>query len=151
MDYYQWHKYEQLDNDEIEGGRFSGKTGWAVTYKDRFWQKSKFDGIELVKNALNDAYGNDGGCNVSMVDASFRWLMMHSKLGQGDGVIMGPSTVKYYEENLKAMECNQELDGRVVMAFDIAWKMSKGECPLYFRPNTFAVSGGKYEYGKEKV
>eukprot|EP01084_Bolivina_argentea_P204205 348701_1 len=147
------HIYEQVENKSIEkGGRFSGETGWAKTYRERFWQKSKFDGIELVKKALGKAYGynNDGSLKVNMVDASLRWLMKHSLLGEGDGVIMGPSKIKYYEQNLVAMECDDDLDRNVVDAFNEAWRMSKGECPLYFRPNTFAVSGGKYEYGKKK-
>ena len=147
------HKYEQIETGSIQkGGRFSGKTGWAVTYKQRFWQKSKFDGIELVKQELGKAYGynEDGKLKVNMVDASLRWLMKHSLLREGDGVIMGPSTVKYYTENLKAMENDDDLDENVVNAFDEAWRMSKGECPLYFRPNTFAVSGDDYEYGKKR-
>eukprot|EP00483_Globobulimina_turgida_P002371 UN02373 len=97
------HKYQQIEDDSIEkGGRFSGNTGWAKTYQQRFWQKSKFDGIDLVKEALGASYGynNDDTLKVNMVDASLRWLMRHSLLSESDGVIMGPSTVKYYKHNL---------------------------------------------------
>eukprot|EP00484_Ammonia_sp_Unknown_P025514 CAMPEP_0197028074 /NCGR_PEP_ID=MMETSP1384-20130603/7864_1 /TAXON_ID=29189 /ORGANISM="Ammonia sp." /LENGTH=329 /DNA_ID=CAMNT_0042457017 /DNA_START=22 /DNA_END=1008 /DNA_ORIENTATION=+ len=112
------HKYEQLQENAIEkGGRFDGTAGWAVAYRDRFWQKSKFDGIELIKKTVNEVYGD----KVSMVDVSLRWMMKHSKLGKNDGVIMGPSTVKYFNDNLKAMECEEELDEKVVKAIDEAW------------------------------
>ena len=57
----------------------------------------------------------------------------HSKLGKNDGVIMGPSTVQYYNDNLAAMECDDELDERVVKAIDEAWNVTKGDCPNYFR------------------
>ena len=59
--------------------------------------------------------------------------MKHSKLSNGDGVIMGPSTLKYYKQNLSALECKDNLHDDVVKAFDEAWKLSKGDCPVYFR------------------
>ena len=46
---------------------------------------------------------------------------------------MGPSTVKYYYQNLKAMECDDYLDENVVKAIDDAWNLCKGDCPVYFR------------------
>ena len=117
------HKFEQLENDDIEkGGRFSGKAGWAIAYKNRFWQKSKFEAVEIVRNALKTVYGanDDGTLKVGLVEASLRWLMKHSALRENDGVIMGPSTVKYYNDNLKAMECDEPLDEKVVKAIDEA-------------------------------
>ena len=109
--------------------------GPKVAYKNRFWKQSMFDGVELVRKALEESYGkaDDGSLKVSMVDASLRWLMRHSLLGKGDGVIMGPSTVQYYGDNLKAMECGEDLHENVVKAFDAAWALSKGDCPKYFR------------------
>lgn len=130
------HQFEQKEEGQIEkGGRFHGDSGWAVAYKKRFWKKSMFDGVDLVKKALEESYGKteDGVLKVSLVDASLRWLMRHSMLGKGDGVIMGPSTVQYYRDNLKAMECGEDLHENVVNAFDEAWNLTKGECPRYFR------------------
>ena len=59
--------------------------------------------------------------------------MNHCLLEKDDGVIMGPSTLKYYEQNLKAMECVDDLHEDIVNAFDDVWKATKGECPVYFR------------------
>lgn len=130
------HQFQQKEEGKIEkGGRFHGDTLWAVAYKNRFWKKCMFDGVDLVKKALESSYGKneDGTLKVSLVEASLRWLMRHSLLGKGDGVIMGPSTVQYYDDNLRAMECGEDLHEDVVKAFDEAWTLCKGECPRYFR------------------
>lgn len=46
-------------------------------YRDRFWRESVFDGVELVRKALDEAYGKD---QVSLVSAVFRWMNHHSKM-----------------------------------------------------------------------
>ena len=124
------HQYKQLEENAIEkGGRFSGDKKWAVAYRKRFWQKSKFDAIDKIRKVIQEVYGD----KVSMVEVSLRWMMRHSLLGKDDGVIMGPSTVKYYYDNLKAMDCDQDLDEKVIEAIDEAWYMTKADCPVYFR------------------
>ena len=40
-----------------------------------------FDGVEMVRKALDEAYGKD---KVSLVSAAFRWMNHHS-LMKGDG------------------------------------------------------------------
>ena len=42
------HKYEQVETNQIQKGRFAGNSIWAQKYRDRFWQKSYFDAIDLV-------------------------------------------------------------------------------------------------------
>ena len=130
------HKYEQLEQNAIDKkGRFDGDSLWAKAYRDRFWKKNMFDGVELIRDALKKAYGlnDDGTLKVNMVDASLRWLMRHSMLKENDGVIMGPSTIKYYNENLAALECSDDLNANVVKAIDEAWNLSKGDLPKYYR------------------
>jgi len=130
------HKFAQMETGDIEkGGRFEGDSLWAKAYKNRFWQKSKFAGIEVIGAALAKAYGRgeDGQPKVSMVSASLRWLMRHSLLRKGDGVIMGPSSPAYFAQNLEAMECTEDLDADVLAAFDAAWQGCKQDCPAYFR------------------
>jgi len=43
----------------------------------RYWKKHNFEGIELVKKALKDAYGSNAP---SLTSAALRWLYHHSKL-----------------------------------------------------------------------
>ena len=47
----------------------------ARRYRKRFWRETNFKGIELIRKALDEAYGAD---QVSLVSASFRWLNHHS-------------------------------------------------------------------------
>jgi len=132
-------KYSYVDKDSSElpktvpKGRFNGVGGrWASAYRDRFWNKPNFEGIELVKIALADSYGEG---KVSLVDATMRWLIHHSKLSAdgGDGVIIGASKMKHFSENVKSLKNAKPLDKRVVNAFDAAWKLSKPSCPKYYR------------------
>ena len=121
------HKYEDYDNNSIKKGRFYGDNPWAQYYRHRFWSKSKFDGIELVKKTINKVYGD----KVSLVEASMRWVMHHSMLGKDDGVILGASTIKHFNDNLSALKNKEPLNDEVVNAFNKAWEMSKGVCPSY--------------------
>uniref|UniRef100_A0A7S2TPV6 NADP-dependent oxidoreductase domain-containing protein n=1 Tax=Lotharella oceanica TaxID=641309 RepID=A0A7S2TPV6_9EUKA len=73
------YKYVPKDDPSIPKGRFNGVGGrWAGAYRDRFWNKENFDGIDIVKKALVGAYGGEE--KVSMVDAALRWLVHHSKM-----------------------------------------------------------------------
>lgn len=46
-------------------------------YRDRFWRESTFDGLDLVRSTLDEAYGKD---KVSLTSATFRWMNHHSKM-----------------------------------------------------------------------
>ena len=59
------------------------------------------------------------------------WCMNHSVLGGGDGVIMGPSKLKYYQQNLSGLENKEPLHHRVLNAFEEAWKYHRGKVPSY--------------------
>lgn len=50
-------------------------TCFPFRYRERFWRESTFQGIELVRGALDQAYGAG---KVSLVSAAFRWLNHHS-------------------------------------------------------------------------
>ena len=57
-------------------------------YRDRYWRESTFKGVELVRSALDEAYGAG---KVSLVSAAFRWLNHHSQMkpehkGEGRGI-----------------------------------------------------------------
>mmetsp|Transcript_5102 Transcript_5102/g.4460 ORF Transcript_5102/g.4460 Transcript_5102/m.4460 type:complete len:177 (+) Transcript_5102:1-531(+) len=121
------HKYEDYDNKTIQKGRFYGDSPWAQFYRHRFWSKSKFEGIDILKDALQKAY--DG--KVTLVEASCRWIMHHSMLGKEDAVILGASTIKHFNSNMAALKDKEPLKKEVVDAFDQAWKLSRGACPSY--------------------
>ena len=47
------------------------------SYRNRFWKKSFFSGLDLVKDALKKQYGEGV---VTPAEAALRWLKHHSGL-----------------------------------------------------------------------
>lgn len=73
---------------------------------------------------------------MSRVHQYLEWLKKKKNLlfqsENGDGVIIGMSTMEQLQQNLAASE-EGPLDERVVAAFDEAWNLVAHECPNYFR------------------
>ena len=46
-------------------------------YRNRYWKKCYFDGIDKIKEQLDKCYGEG---KVSMSEASLRWIKHHSAL-----------------------------------------------------------------------
>ena len=105
-----------------EDGRFTHRPN----YRNRYWKKSFFDAVDLLKAAC----GKEG---VSLVEAVYRWLAYHSMLDadRGDAVIIGASKLTHLKDNLAAMKAGP-LPDALVRAFEDAWNVSKGDSPDYF-------------------
>lgn len=123
----------------------------------RYWKESNFQGIDGVQKALEAAYGSE---KPTLTSAAIRWMYHHSHLkvgdilkwynahfdtlhccntpdvwlqgDQGDGVIIGMSTMEQLRENLTAA-AEGPLKQEVVDAFKHAWDLVAHECPNYFR------------------
>ena len=121
------HKIE--DSSKPQPGRFFGK-GWAEVYRQRYWKPEVFDSISKIKQVLSEVYGND----VSITEASLRWMYHHSQLDGscGDGVILGASSMNYFNIN---MGCTTKgpLDEKVVKVYDECWDVCSYFCPNYMR------------------
>lgn len=70
-------------------------------YIKRYWKKPFFDVLDKLKANLDRIYGEG---KVSLVDAAIRWMYHHSQMdgAHGDAVIIGASSVKHLDENLKS-------------------------------------------------
>ncbi|XP_048028456.1 aflatoxin B1 aldehyde reductase member 4-like [Megalobrama amblycephala] len=124
-------KYHYEDKDGAQPtGRFFGNS-WAGAYRDRYWKESNFQGIDGIQKALEAAYGSE---KPTLTSAAIRWMYHHSHLkgDQGDGVIIGMSTMEQLRENLTAA-AEGPLKQEVVDAFKHAWDLVAHECPNYFR------------------
>ena len=58
-------------------------------YQERYWRKSVFEGIDLLKKTLSSVYGEG---RVSLIEATYRWMCHHSKLssnGEWGGGLAG--------------------------------------------------------------
>lgn len=126
-------KYTPAANDDElqeanshKGRRFSGNTFWAKRYRERFQQKEQFEALEIIESAI------DVVDNMTMANASLRWLRHHSKLRKDDGIIVGASTISHCNANMESLAMGP-LPDHVVKAFNEAARLCQGVCPDYAR------------------
>lgn len=112
--------------DQVAEGRFKDNPN----YLPRFYTEANFEAIEVIREACE----NEG---ISMVEASYRWLLRHSALDpKMDGILLGASSVSQLEQNLDACDAAAEkgpLSDEVLSAFDKAWELTKEGAFPYWR------------------
>lgn len=114
-------RYERFE-DAPADGRFTHRPG----YQNRYWKKSYFDAVALLKEAC-------GRSGITTVEAAYRWLAYHSMLREerGDGIIIGASGLSHLKQNLAAVK-NGPLPGEITEAFEQAWQICRPDSPEYF-------------------
>jgi aflatoxin B1 aldehyde reductase len=124
-------KFEDAPTD----GRFTHRPN----YQGRYWKKSFFDGVEVIKAAA-EKHG------ISSIEATYRWLAYHSMLNaeRGDAILIGASKLNHLLSNMETVKAGP-LPEDMVAAFDEAWKITKGDSPEYF-----TLYKGKGSVGGEK-
>jgi len=120
-------RYSSIEENP-KHGRYAKNTVIGKRYTDRFWHASYFEAVKVFQKACNEA-------NISMTEASFRWLSFHSALDtvRGDAVILGASSVNHLKTNMEAARSTQPLPQIVLNAANAAWEICKSDCPRYFR------------------
>ncbi len=108
--------------DAPSDGRFTHRPG----YQNRYWKKSYFDAVEIVKTAC-EQYG------ITTVEATYRWMTHHSMLREdrGDAIIIGASKLNHLIQNMETMKAGP-LPQEIRDAFEQAWKITKPDSPEYF-------------------
>ena len=122
------HKFKDIKTSNVKQGRFKGVQG--TNYRNRYWQNSKFEAVQIIENAIQK-YNKENNDNLTILQASLRWIMHHSWLNENDAVILGASSIKHYKDNLKSLKCDKELPNDIVIAFDIAWNVCSKDCVTY--------------------
>ncbi|OAQ28887.1 Aldo/keto reductase [Linnemannia elongata AG-77] len=117
-------KYK-FDGDVPEGSRYDPKTRIGPMVRGMYWNKTNFEAIETLKAAAARTH------NITLLEATLRWMRHHSGLDARDGIIMGASTVDQLNETLTALE-QGPLGEEMVSAFDDAWEHVKGITEWYF-------------------
>ena len=114
-------RYENFE-DAPADGRFTHRPN----YQGRYWKKSFFDGVGIIKAAA-EKHG------VSAIEATYRWLAYHSMLdgNRGDAIIIGASRLNHLTQNMNAVKAGP-LPEDVVEAFDKAWAVTKADSPEYY-------------------
>jgi len=108
---------------EVPPGRFKDNGN----YLPRFYTDPNFQALDLIREACA-AHG------VSLVEATYAWLMHHSVLsGSEDGILLGASSMAQLEENMSACQGSKPLHADVVTAFEKAWAITAPEAFAYWR------------------
>jgi aflatoxin B1 aldehyde reductase len=116
---------KHTDPDQVQKGRFKDNQN----YLPRFYTLANFDAIELIRQACEKE-------SITMVEATYRWLLRHSALGLEDGVLLGASSLVQLDQNLKACSAAKErppLPASVLQAFEKAWKLTENGAFPYWR------------------
>ena len=108
--------------DAPTDGRFTHRPN----YQGRYWKKSYFEAVEVLKNASEKA-------GISLIEAVYRWLGYHSMLREerGDAIIIGASKLPHLVQNMETLK-NGPLPEALTEAFRKAWEITKGDSPEYF-------------------
>ena len=71
---------------------------------------------------------------MSLIEATFRWLVHHSSLNvvAGDGILLGVSKLSQLTQNLEMVK-GGHLSAELLETFENAWLFAKPDCPNYFR------------------
>lgn len=114
-------KYKSVDEAPSDG-RFTHRPG----YQGKYWKKSNFDALDVIRDAV-EPY------NITMIEATYRWLAYHSMLDEkrGDAILIGASKLNHLVENLNTVKAGP-LPEDVIKAFDQAWTICRGVSREYF-------------------
>ena len=97
---------------------------------------SQFGGIYLSEGnvaglrRLAEKCKDEGQGGISVLEATVRWFMHHSALGEEDGVIFGASSESQIERTLGYLGKGPLSDG-LVEAFEELWTPLKGNMPQF--------------------
>ncbi|CAB9504273.1 Aflatoxin B1 aldehyde reductase member [Seminavis robusta] len=113
-------KHLQQGNGVVPAGRFKDNPN----YLPRFYTDANFQAVQLIDQACQKE-------GISMVEASYRWLLRHSQLRpQIDGILIGASSLTQLDENLDsctAAATQGPLSDQLLEAFDQAWELTQKE------------------------
>jgi aflatoxin B1 aldehyde reductase len=101
----------------LSGGRWA--PGAFPLYPDVFDKPS-------VHAAVRKFYYHCEDNNISSTEASLRWLVYHSALREGDGIIIGATRVDQLKGNLEISR-KGPLDEEIVKAVEELWESVRGE------------------------
>ena len=83
---------------------------------------------ETIHVAVKELYGVLQHRGIALAEASLRWLLYHSALGDEDGVILGATRTAQVEKNVSDIK-KGPLAEDIVQAFEKTWDMVKESSP----------------------
>ena len=115
-------RYASVDAAPTDG-RFTHRPN----YQQRYWKSSFFQAVSMLKETCQRL-------EISLVEATYRWLAYHSMLKseRGDAIIIGASKLDHLRQNISAANAGP-LPAELLDVFDQAWTLCKSDSPEYFR------------------
>jgi aflatoxin B1 aldehyde reductase len=104
------------ESGEVLAGRFRNNPN----YLPRFYTDSNFAALDTIEQSLPPG--------MTLIEASYQWLMRHSQLTASDGVLLGASSLEQLDCNLSACARIAEADPlpqATLDAFEQAWQICK--------------------------
>ncbi|CAG8930402.1 unnamed protein product [Penicillium salamii] len=112
-----------------DGGRYSTSDPViGAMYRERYFRDVNFEALKVIQPVAEEN-------SLSLLEIAFRWLVHHSQLkvmDGNDGVVIGISSLTQLKQNLDELE-KGPLPDEVLGALDMAWKITKPSCALYWR------------------
>ena len=111
--------------DDVTAGRFKNNEN----YLPRFYTPANFEAMKLIQEQCE----KDG---ITMVEATYRWLLRHSALGPNDGLLLGASSLVQLDQNLAACSAASEkeaLSDDMLKCLDEAWGLTASGAFPYWR------------------
>ncbi|KAG0283440.1 hypothetical protein BGZ96_012199 [Linnemannia gamsii] len=112
-------------NVDPEGTRYDPKTQIGQMARDWYWNKANFEAVQALTKVATAQ-------NLTLLEATLRWMRHHSSLTAHDGIVIGSTSIAQLEESLTELE-KGPLPEEMIRAFDEAWEMCKGTTNWYFR------------------
>jgi aflatoxin B1 aldehyde reductase len=115
------------DNSIEAGSRFDPSRWQGKMYRMRYWNDAYFDALDILRPVAKKHGLTEAEC-------ALRWMTHHSllKREQGDGIIIGASSTKHMEENVKLLDDPNPLPEEVVQALDAGWEIVRGISGRYW-------------------
>ncbi|KAF9284429.1 hypothetical protein BGZ88_010000 [Linnemannia elongata] len=129
-------KYK-FDVEAPEGSRYDANTTIGKMVRGMYWNKTTFEAVESLTKVAT-------AHNLTLLEATLRWMRHHSGLTAKDGILIGSSKVEQLEETLTELE-KGPLPEEMVHAFDEAWEHVR---PLA-RPYFIAENAPRFSFKKD--
>lgn len=115
-------KYKNFKDAPLEG-RFTNRPN----YQKRYWKETYFEAADMLKKVCQEY-------NLTIVEATYRWLAYHSMLDgdRGDSILIGASKLEHLEQNISALN-KGKLPDEIKNVFEETWKVVCNDAPDYFR------------------
>jgi aflatoxin B1 aldehyde reductase len=130
-----------VDANPTEGRYAPGPMQHAT--RGRYFRPGIIEGATIIRRAAEEA-------GIPPLEVAMRWLVHHSALrGDGDGIVLGFSSLAQLKENLDALE-KGPLGTDLLDTLEQAWRSARPDAGHYWQmPMTYSYDTQKAIFGED--